>query len=99
MIESVRSIELPGPGTGLSTMEGGAGFSGFRLGAGADGALLVLLGAMTMGTGAPAPSRLHEVTVRLEDGSERVFRDARAHEWRAGDRVRVVAGSLRRQPG
>jgi outer membrane lipoprotein SlyB len=37
----------------------------------------------------------YEIRVRLDDGSERTFRQNSAPSWRTGDRVRVVKGRLR----
>ncbi len=40
-------------------------------------------------------SRSYEITIRFYDGSRRLIREARAPEWRTGDRVRVVNGVIR----
>ena len=36
----------------------------------------------------------YEITVRLEDGSNRVINEANAPSWRTGDRVRIVNGVI-----
>ncbi len=96
VVEHVRVIEFAGPGDGLSSAEGGSGTPGSVRSSGAnDGALLVLLGAVALGTTHPAPERLHEVAVRLDDGTLRVFRDVRAPRWQPGERVRIVGGRIR----
>lgn len=38
------------------------------------------------------PVRNHEITVRLRDGSTRVFTDTNPARWRHGERVTVIAG-------
>ena len=40
-------------------------------------------------------SRSYEITIRFYDGSRRLMHEARAPEWRTGDRVRVVNGVIR----
>ncbi len=37
-------------------------------------------------------ARNHEITVRLRDGSKRVFTDANPGRWRHGERVTIIAG-------
>lgn len=39
--------------------------------------------------------RSYEITVRFYDGSRRAIYEARAPEWRTGDRVRIVNGVIR----
>jgi outer membrane lipoprotein SlyB len=34
------------------------------------------------------------ITIRLDDGTTRVFNEAAAPAWRAGDKVRLVNGNL-----
>ena len=38
-------------------------------------------------------TRSHEITVRLADGSSRVFNDASPARWRSGERVIVIDGA------
>jgi len=38
------------------------------------------------------PARNYEITVRLQDGSMRVIRDANPANWRQGERVIIIAG-------
>ena len=40
-------------------------------------------------------TKSYEVNIRLDDGSRRVVREANLPAWRAGDRVRVVDGTIR----
>jgi outer membrane lipoprotein SlyB len=37
----------------------------------------------------------YEIRVRLDDGTLRTFHQQSAPQWRTGDRVRIVKGSLR----
>ena len=37
-------------------------------------------------------ARLHEITIRLQDGSMRVITDANPASWRHGERVTIIAG-------
>jgi outer membrane lipoprotein SlyB len=100
VVESVRRIDTKGKGSGLGAV--GGAVTGEALGnqvgsgkdvmsvAGDDG------GAMA---GNEAEKRAkstmsYSVTVRLEDGSSRVFSEAVTPTWRAGDKVKVIKGVI-----
>lgn len=40
-----------------------------------------------------AKSRISEITIRLQDGSQQVITDANPATWRRGDRVTLIAGT------
>ena len=42
-----------------------------------------------------APSRNYEITVRLQNGTMRMVRDAKAAHWRHGEPVTIIAGADR----
>ena len=39
------------------------------------------------------PLRNYEITIRLQDGSMRVIRDAKSAKWRRGEPVTIIAGA------
>ncbi len=45
------------------------------------------------GAGEGAPSRNYEITIRLQNGTMRVIRDANAAQWRHGEPVTIIAGA------
>ena len=56
---------------------------------------VVLLAALGGGLNrGGAPGRIYETTVRHDDGSVRIVRDAGAPHWKRGDRVKVVRGRI-----
>ena len=40
-------------------------------------------------------TKSYQITVRLGDGSTRVFSESSPPAWRAGDKVRIVDGQIR----
>lgn len=58
---------------------------------GADGG--VASGSRNETTGKPV--KIYEITVRMRDGSKRVFMDANSANWRVGQRVVFIEGASR----
>jgi len=88
VIESVRSMDRAEVGRTGVTVRG--------LGDDLMSVLGLVAGALVgnrLQPGASAPV-IHEVTVRLEDGSSRVLRTDGAREWELGDRVKVIQGRI-----
>ncbi|MEO8144808.1 MAG: hypothetical protein ABI654_11400 [Betaproteobacteria bacterium] len=80
VVEAVREVTLNAPTQGVSTVAG-EGFAMF-------------FGLMTgkLDTGAV---KIHEIEVRMRDGSTRVIREGAAPAWKPGDHVRIVMGRIR----
>jgi len=102
VIESVREIETKGEGTGLGAVGGAVvgGVLGHQVGGGSGQKIATVVGAVG---GAVAGNEVekhvkstksYEITVRFEDGSSRAINEASAPTWRAGDRVKVVNGTI-----
>jgi hypothetical protein len=51
------------------------------------------LAARAMSRVAAAPGKHYEVTLRMRDGSSRVFLESNPGNWRRGERVVVIAGA------
>lgn len=103
VIESVREIDTKGAGSGLGAVGGGVlgGLLGNQVGGGRGKDVMTVVGVVG---GAVAgnevekrakASKSYEVTVRLDDGSSRVFSEASMPTWRTGDKVKVVNGAIR----
>lgn len=61
---------------------------------------VVLLAALGGGLNrGGAPGRIYETTVRHDDGSIRIVRDAGAPHWKRGDRVKVIRGRVELNAG
>lgn len=103
VIESTREIETRGEGSGIGAVGGAVvgGVLGNQVGNGRGKDIAVVVGAVGGGlAGNEIEKRVktvksYEVTVRLEDGSSRVVREATLPAWHAGDRVKVVDGTIR----
>jgi outer membrane lipoprotein SlyB len=103
VIESVREIAAKGEGSGLGAAGGAVvgGLLGHQVGGGSGKQIATVVGAVG---GAVAGNEVekrvkstksYEITVRLEDGSATVIREANPPSWRSGDKVRVVDGVIR----
>jgi outer membrane lipoprotein SlyB len=101
-IESVREIAKEGEGSGIGAVAGGVlgGVLGNQIGNGRGRDVATVAGAIG---GAFAGHQIeksqkkvvdYQITVRLEDGSSRVFHQDTAPAWRSGDRVRIENGTL-----
>lgn len=101
MIESVRELRQEGESTGLGTVAGGllGGILGRQLGE--DGSTLGML--LGMAGGAYAGNKFeqyrnksmrYEVTVRMDDGSQRVLTYDSRPVWQVGERVRLGGSGM-----
>ncbi|GAB4507952.1 MAG: hypothetical protein Tsb0026_05370 [Sulfuricaulis sp.] len=102
-IESVREIVTRGEGTGLGVVGGAVvgGAIGNQVGAGRGKDLATVAGAVG---GAVAGNEIEKrakstksyaITVRLDDGSSRVFNETSPPAWQPGDQVRLTNGTIR----
>ena len=102
-IESVRTITHRAQGSGLGAAGGAVlgGLLGNQIGGGSGRQLATVAGAVggavvgNQGEGNMKATHSYEIRVRLDDGSQRVFRQNSSPAWRSGDRVRIVKGHLR----
>ncbi len=103
VIESVREIAAKGQGSGLGAVGGGVvgGLLGNQVGGGRGQDVMTVVGVVG---GALAGNEVekrvkatksYEITVRLDDGSSRVIREASMPTWRTGDKVKLVNGAIR----
>ena len=102
VIESVRSVDTKGDGTGLGAVGGAVvgGVVGNQIGRGSGNTVATVAGAVG---GAVAghhiekyvkTTKSYEIMVRLENGSSRMFHETAEPTWKPGDRVKVVNGVL-----
>ncbi|MDQ1921069.1 glycine zipper 2TM domain-containing protein [Massilia pseudoviolaceinigra] len=102
-IESVREVSQRAEGSGLGAAGGAllGGLLGNQVGGGNGRKLATVAGAVggaVVGNqleGNMKATRSYEIRVRLDDGGARTFHQQSAAGWRAGDRVKVVNGTLR----
>ena len=104
VIEAVRPVEQkPASGSGIGAVAGGllGGIVGHQVGAGRGRDLATVAGAVGGAFAGNAVeknrnvSTTYEVTVRFDDNTTQRLTLAQAPVYRAGDRVRMVNGSLR----
>lgn len=102
VIESTKAVVTKGQGSGLGAVGGAVvgGLLGNQIGDGRGQQIATVAGAIG---GVVAGNEIekraksstsYDVTVRLNDGSNRVIRQASEPTWRAGDKVRIVDGSI-----
>lgn len=102
IVESVNVISEKGEGSGLGAIAGGVvgGIVGNQIGRGDGRDVARILG---MAGGAYAGNQIeksqrgrsyYDITVRLDDGSMRKFRQESQPAWQPGDRVRVEDGTI-----
>lgn len=102
VIQSVREIDVKGEGSGVGVVGGAVvgGLLGNQVGGGDGKKVMTVVGAVG---GAVAGNEIekrvkttksYEVTVRLDDGSSRVFTETTAPAWRSGDKVKVINGAI-----
>ena len=102
VVQSVREITTKGEGSGIGAVGGAVvgGVLGHQVGGGRGQDIATVVGAVG---GAVAGHEIekrvksgksYEITVRFEDGSSRVIREASAPSWRTGDRVKVINGVI-----
>ena len=103
-VESVREVKQEGEGSGLGAISGGVvgGLLGNQIGGGRGKTVGAVVGAVG---GAFAGNQVEksvrstkhfEITVRLDDGSTRVFTESQPPSLQHGDRVRINNGQLSR---
>jgi outer membrane lipoprotein SlyB len=102
VIESVREVEAKGTGSGLGAVGGAVvgGLLGNQVGAGHGKDAMTVVGAVG---GAFAgnevekrvkTSKSYEITVRLNDGTSHVIKQAGVPAWHTGDKVKLVNGAI-----
>ena len=103
VIETVQEITTKGQGSGLGVVGGAVvgGLLGNQVGKGNGNDVATVVGVVG---GAVAGNQIeksvrstksYDITVRFEDGSSSVIREANPTAWRPGDRVKVVNGAIR----
>ena len=103
VVESTREVAVKGEGSGIGAVGGAVvgGLLGNQVGGGRGKDVATVIGAVGgVVAGNEIEKRVkttnaYEVTVRLDDGSTRVVREASAPTWRAGDHVKLVDGAIR----
>ncbi|MBC7680983.1 MAG: glycine zipper 2TM domain-containing protein [Ferruginibacter sp.] len=103
VVESTREITTAGQGSGVGAVGGAVvgGVLGHQVGGGRGKDVATVLGALggafagNQIEGQVRGSRSFEITVRLDDGSLRTVHQTEQPGWQAGDRVKVVNGTLR----
>jgi outer membrane lipoprotein SlyB len=102
-VESIREIVTRARGSGVGAGAGAilGGLLGNQIGSGNGRSLATVAGAVggaVMGNqveGSMHANHSYEIRVRLDDGTLRTFHQRSVPQWRTGDRVRVVKGTLR----
>jgi outer membrane lipoprotein SlyB len=102
-VESIRQITTRAQGSGVGAGAGAilGGLLGNQVGSGHGRQLATVAGAVggaVVGNqveGNMKANHSYEIRVRLDDGTLRTFHQQSVPQWRTGDRVRIVKGSLR----
>jgi uncharacterized protein YcfJ len=102
-VETVQRIEHEGEGSGVGAVAGGVlgGALGNGVGQGNGrkvATIAGLIGGALLGNKVEKTQKKtysYQTTVRLEDGTTRVFNSGNEPSWQDGQRVRVVNGELR----
>jgi len=102
-VESIRDIVTRARGSGVGAGAGAilGGLLGNQVGSGNGRSLATVAGAVGGAVvGNQVEGNMHayhsyEIRVRLDDGTLRTFHQRSVPQWRTGDRVRIVKGSLR----
>lgn len=103
VIASVNEVDTKGQGSGVGAVGGAVvgGLLGNQVGSGHGRQLATIAGAIGGAVagnqieGKVKSTKSYDISVRLNDGSQRVFHQAELPAWREGDHVRVVDGVLR----
>ena len=98
-VESVRSVTIANPDSGVGTMSGAAlgGLAGSSAGSGKGQAAMSILGAVAGGViGNRVENQTNnrpgfEITVRLDNGEMRAITQLADEMFRPGDRVRLLS--------
>lgn len=102
VVESVVQADKKGEGSGLGAVGGAVlgGVLGNQVGGGSGRSLMTVVGAVGGGIAGHQiekkvrATQVHEVTVRMDDGTRRIVTEPDAPRWRIGDKVRIVAGRI-----
>ena len=102
-VESIHQIRTRAQGSGVGAAGGAilGGLLGNQLGGGHGRQLATVAGAVggaVVGNqveGNMKADTSYEIRVRLDDGTLRTFHQQSAPQWRTGERVRIVKGTLR----
>ena len=102
-VESIRQIRTRAQGSGIGAAGGAilGGLLGNQVGSGHGRQLATVAGAVggaVVGNqveGNVKGDTSYEIRVRLDDGTLRTFHQHSVPQWRTGERVRIVKGSLR----
>jgi outer membrane lipoprotein SlyB len=103
VIESVREVNQRGESSGVGVVGGAVvgGLLGNQIGGGHGNQAATVLGALggaVVGNEIEhraKSTKIYEITVRFEDGSTSVIKEANPAGWRPGDRVKVINGVIR----
>jgi outer membrane lipoprotein SlyB len=103
VVESTREISTKGQGGALGVIGGAVvgGLLGNQIGAGHGRDAATVVGAVGGGVAGNEiekranATKSYEVTVHMNDGSNRVIHEANATTWQAGDHVKIVDGVIR----
>jgi len=103
VIDAVNQVDTRGQGSGLGAAGGAVvgGLLGNQVGGGKGRDLATIAGAIGGAVagnhieGNVRSSHSYDIVVRLNDRSMRTFHQSEQPGWRAGDRVRIVDGTLR----
>ena len=83
IVEQIREVKLTPPLYSVSSIA-----------AGRNQAIVMLLSALSGATVTDGPTKIYEVSVRMDDGSIRAVRDGRLPEWTPGERVKIVKNQV-----
>jgi outer membrane lipoprotein SlyB len=97
VVESVRTVQAQGEGTGVGAVAGGVlgGALGNQVGKGTGNTLATIAGAVAGGYAGHQveknvrTSTHYQIVVHMDDGSRRTLTRKEAPQWRQGDRVEV----------
>ncbi len=105
VVQSVVEVEVKGKGTGAGAVAGGVAGAviGNQIGEGSGKTAARVIGAAGGAVighqveRSVRSTKRHDITVRMEDGSERTVSQEQTPTWRSGDKVRVVNDALQPQ--
>ncbi len=101
-IASIRTVEQAGQGSGLGVVAGGlvGGLLGHQIGGGSGKDLATIAGAVGGGFAGNQiekkvkTTKHYEISVRMDDGSQRTMTQETAPPFAIGDKVKIVDGAL-----
>ena len=82
IVEQVREVKISPPRYDVSVATG------------RNQAIVMLLSALSGATVTAGPTRIYEVSVRMDDGSIRAVRGGHMPEWKPGERVKIVKNQV-----